>query len=209
MNEFTGDDCQILKLTDVRKKCTFWCRCGTLYIIVSGLNILFREKSEMRGMESGMKAGNIIGAVCGAIFRVAVVIAAVYVIYHGAAICYDYGYRIFTESPVSSGEGRTVTVTVTKDMSPSEIGDLFQKKGLVRDAKLFTLQYYLSENLKDVKPGTFELSTSMTAEEMMAVMAADPADAEKDAGSVDASGEGTGTTTEGTGTTPSSGAAGN
>ncbi len=70
------------------------------------------------------------------------------------------------------GEGRTVTVTVTEDMSPLDIGELFESRGLVRDAKLFMLQYYFSEHLKDVKPGTFELSTTMTAEEMMAVMAA-------------------------------------
>jgi UPF0755 protein len=120
-----------------------------------------------------MKAGSIISAVCGAIFRVAVVIAAVYVIYRGAGICYDYGYRIFTEPAVSSGEGRTVTVAVTAEMSPSDIGKLLESKGLVRDARLFALQYYLSEYRQDVQPGIFELSTAMTAEEMMAVMAGD------------------------------------
>ena len=120
-----------------------------------------------------MKTGSIVGAVCGAIFRVAVVIAAGYVIYNGAMTCYDYGYRSFTETPVSAGEGRTITVAVTEEMSPTDIGELFQTKGLVRDARLFTLQYYLSEYRKDVEPGIFDLSTSMTAEEMMAVMAGD------------------------------------
>lgn len=120
-----------------------------------------------------MKTGSLIGAVCGTIFRVAVVIFAVYVIYNGANMCYDYGYRIFTEPAVSAGEGRTVTVAVTSEMSASDIGKLLENKGLVRDARLFTLQYYLSEYKADVKPGIFDLSTSMTAEEMMAVMAAD------------------------------------
>ena len=68
------------------------------------------------------------------------------------------------------GEGRSVTVTITEDMSAFEIGKLFESRGLVRDAKLFTIQYYLSEYLKDVGPGTFELSTAMTAEDMMAAM---------------------------------------
>lgn len=120
-----------------------------------------------------MKTGSIVGAVCGAIFRVAVVIFAVFVIYRGATMCYDYGYRIFTEPAISSGEGRTVTVAVTDEMSASDIGNLLQTKGLIKDAKLFALQYYLSEYRKDVKPGVFDLSTAMTAEEMMAVMAGD------------------------------------
>ena len=117
-----------------------------------------------------MKPGNVIISVVGAIFRMAVIVFAVYAIYRGALLCYDYGYCIFTEPAVSSGEGRTVTVAITEDMSASEIGQLLENKGLIRDAKLFVLQYYLSEYRKDVKPGIFELSTSMTVEEMMAAM---------------------------------------
>ena len=118
-----------------------------------------------------MKAGSVIAAVLGAILRVVLAVAAVYVIYRGALLCYDYGYRIFTEPAVSSGEGRTVTVAITEEMSPADIGRLFESNGLVRDGRLFMLQYYLSEFREDVGPGIFELSTSMTAEEMMEAMA--------------------------------------
>ncbi len=145
-----------------------------------------------------MKVLNIIGAVAGAIFRLVAAIAVVYLIYQGAGICYDYGYRIFTESAVSTGEGRTVTVTVTENMSPMEIGELFEKRGLVRDAKLFTLQYYLSEYFKDVGPGTFELNTAMTAEEMMAAMVVEKEDTEDSEDSEDSdSSDGTGTAGQG------------
>lgn len=119
-----------------------------------------------------MKASNIIIAVFGTIFRVVVTIAVIFLIYKGALACYDYGYRIFTEPAMSSGEGRTVTVAITENMSPSDIGALLENKGLVRDARLFMIQYYLSEFRADVKPGVFELNTSMTAEEMMEAMTA-------------------------------------
>ena len=117
-----------------------------------------------------MKMGSVIAAVLGAIFRVVVAVLAVYMIYNGALLCYDYGYRIFTEPAVSSGEGRTVTVAITEDMAPADIGRLFESRGLVRDGRLFMIQYYLSEFRADVGPGIFELSTSMTAEEMMEAM---------------------------------------
>ncbi len=120
-----------------------------------------------------MKSGNIIAAVFGVIFRVVVVILAVY---RGAVICYDYGYRIFTEPAMTVGEGRTITVAVTEDMSALDIGKLFESKGLIRDSRLFVLQYYLSEFRKEVGPGTFELSTSMTVEEMMEAMTVSPED---------------------------------
>lgn len=118
-----------------------------------------------------MNYGNVISAVFGTILKVAAAIVIVFLIYRGATLCYDYGYRIFTEPAVSSGEGRKVTVSVTEDMTPLQIGEAFEAKGLVKDAKLFALQYILSESRKDVKPGVFELSTAMTAEEMMEAMA--------------------------------------
>ena len=110
------------------------------------------------------------------IFRVVVVILVVYAVYRGAVICYDYGYRIFTEPAMTVGEGRTITVAVTEDMSALDIGKLFESKGLIRDSRLFVLQYYLSEFRKEVGPGTFELSTSMTVEEMMEAMTVSPED---------------------------------
>ena len=118
-----------------------------------------------------MKASNLAGAVLGAILKVVFVVIVVYVVYTGASTCYDYGYRIFTEPAVSSGEGRKITVTLTSDMSATEIGNALQEKGLVRDGRLFALQYLLSEYKKDWKPGTYELSTAMDAEQMMEVMA--------------------------------------
>ena len=134
-----------------------------------------------------MKVTSIIAAVAGAIFRVVAAVAVVYVIYRGAGMCYDYGYRIFTEPAMTSGEGRTVTVTITPDMSAMDIGKLFEGRGLVRDARLFMLQYYLSEYREDVGPGTFDLSTSMTAEEMMQAMVVEKEEEEE--GAEDPSGE--------------------
>ncbi len=128
-----------------------------------------------------MKTGRLMTVVFGAILKVVVAVAAAFIIYRGAAVCYDYGYRIFTEPAMSVGEGRTVSVTIKEDMSALEVGELMLKKGLTRDSKLFALQYLFSEYREDVKPGTYEVSTAMTAEEIMEVMAP----AEQSAGETD------------------------
>ena len=151
-----------------------------------------------------MKVTSIIAAVMGAIIRVVMAVAVVYVIYRGAGICYEYGYRIFTEPAISTGEGRTVTVTVEPEMSAFDIGKLFESRGLVRDAKLFVLQYYLSEYREDVGPGTFELSTAMTAEEMMQAMVVEKE--EEGEGSSSGGGRGAGSSSE-TANPPAGGAA--
>lgn len=119
-----------------------------------------------------MKTGSVVAAVFGAIIRVCVAVAAIYLIYNGAVMCYNYGYRLYTEPPVTTDEKyvRTVTVAITPKMSTMDIARLFEANGLVRDANLFFLQYYASEFRENVKTGTFELNTGMTAEEMMEAM---------------------------------------
>ncbi len=91
--------------------------------------------------------------------------------------CYQFGYRVFTEKPVEKEPGTEVHVTVTSGMSEYEVGKLLVKKGLLRDENLFFAQLKLSAYSKKLLPGEYTLNTSMTAKEMMAVMAA-PEDTE-------------------------------
>ena len=117
-----------------------------------------------------MRVRDIIFGVLDTGVKIALVLAAVIIIYRGSNLAFDYGYRIFTEPAMSAGEGRTVTVTLKPDMSATEVGKMMEEKGLTRDATLFALQYLLSEYKEEVKPGTYEVSTAMTAEEIMAAM---------------------------------------
>ncbi len=112
--------------------------------------------------------------------KVVVIVIAAMFIYKYAAMGYDYGYRIFGEKPVSSGEGRDVSVTVGPDMSVREIGQLLENKGLIRDANLFFIQERLSEHHGKIEPGEYTLSTAMTVEQMITAMASDTAESEED-----------------------------
>ena len=116
------------------------------------------------------KITDLIVALCGAIIKIAVAVAIVVVLYRGALKAYDYGYRIFEEPPVSSGEGDTITVNITEDMPAKEMGQMLADKGLIRDPKLFVFQYMFSEFKDDLLPGEHDLSTAMTVEEMMEEM---------------------------------------
>ena len=90
------------------------------------------------------------------------------------SFCYDFGYRVFTETSVDREPGRDVVVTVTKDMSEGDIGNMLEEKGLVRDSKLFYAQLKLSAYSGKLQPGTYTLNTSMVAKDMMVVMSAVP-----------------------------------
>lgn len=89
------------------------------------------------------------------------------------SFCYDFGYRVFTEGPVEEKPGTDVTVDVTGNLSEYQIGKLLKKEGLIRDANLFYVQLRMSAYHGKLKTGTYTLNTSMTAKDMMVVMAAE------------------------------------
>lgn len=85
---------------------------------------------------------------------------------------YQLGYDVLSEQAVDAkGEGKTVSVKITSDMSVSRVGEVLQEAGLIKDAGVFSLQEKISSYRGRIQPGTYELSTDMTPEEMLEVMA--------------------------------------
>lgn len=88
--------------------------------------------------------------------------------------CYEFGYRVFTEAPVDAEPGRDVMVQISSHMSDMDIAKELKEKGLVEDAKLFYVQLKVSAYSGKFHDGVYTLNTSMTARDMMVVMAAEP-----------------------------------
>ena len=74
------------------------------------------------------------------------------------------------QTAVSSGTGRTVKVTIREGDSAKDISNTLADVGLITDKNLFRVQEMLSDYKGKEKPGTYELSTSMTPEEMLKIM---------------------------------------
>ena len=102
--------------------------------------------------------------------KAAFVIIVIVLISKYAKIAYSYGYQIFNQSAVSSGTGRTVSFTVKSGDDVDTIADNLAGLGLIKDKTLFKLQERFSEYHEKEKPGTYELSTAMTPEEMLTIM---------------------------------------
>ena len=117
--------------------------------------------------------------------KVAFVIVVAMLISKYARIAYNYGYQIFSQSAVSSGTGRTVSFTVKSGDDVDTIADNVAGLGLITDKRLFKLQERFSEYHEKEKPGTYELSTAMTPEEMLTVMAGGQEAADGEAGDKD------------------------
>ena len=117
-----------------------------------------------------MNSKEVVIPVFSTIFKIVVAVIIVMLVYKWSVSAYEYGQRVFNEPPVSSGSGRVITVTVEEGDTAKEIGNMLEKNGLIRDAKLFQIQEMLSKYKDKILPGTYELSTAMTTEEMMGIM---------------------------------------
>ena len=106
------------------------------------------------------------------IVKVVFIVIVAMLIVKYAKVAYGYGYHIFNQTAVSSGTGRTVTVTIASGDGAGEIADKLASAGLITDKTLFRLQEMLSEYHGMEQPGTYELSTSMTPDEMLSIMSA-------------------------------------
>ena len=130
--------------------------------------------SNGRNMGINMSIKSVIGATAQIIIKVVVFAYLIMYIFRTAIAAYDYGYRVFTEPPLSYGDGRIISVYIEEDSSALDVGEMLQEKGLIRDGRLFMIQELLSENHGKIQPGVYDLNTNMTSQEMLAVIAQEP-----------------------------------
>ncbi len=103
-------------------------------------------------------------------FTALVFILIVYGLYQLGLNAYIYGYRIFTEPAVTTEAGSDSLVQIKSSMSALDVGELLERKGLIRDKWLFMLQMKFSEYNNQLVSGYYTLNTSMTAQEMLEIM---------------------------------------
>ena len=117
-----------------------------------------------------MNAKKLFGAVSAMIIKIALAAVVIVAVFRLAVYAYDFGYQVFADIPVSEGEGRIVSVVISEGQSSRDLAKMLEQKGLINDANAF----YVFERLSDYKdllqPGTYELSTSMKAEEMLEIV---------------------------------------
>lgn len=115
----------------------------------------------------------LVGTIFETVIKVVLLIYAVTLIFRGASKAYDFGYRVFADEPMTALGGKTITVGITEDMTVEQIAQMLEEKGLIEDAKLFRVQELLSAKHGKLKPGIYDLATTMTAAEMMEIMSSE------------------------------------
>lgn len=126
-----------------------------------------------------MNVKHLIGAVLETIIKVAVLAFVVSFVLRASKEAYDFGFRVFADQPMSIIGGRTITVGIAEDADIKDIAEMLEEKGLIEDAKLFVVQELLSAYHGEIIPGIYDLSSNMTAMEMLEIMSTPAEEAEE------------------------------
>ena len=119
------------------------------------------------------KAGRAGLVLAGGFFRIALYVCVALLVFWIGKSSYNFGYQIFNQHAMSPGDGQEVTVVIKESSSVYDIGKTLEKKGLIRDAKVFFIQEKLSNYAGQLKPGTYLLSTAYTPNRIMGILAGD------------------------------------
>ncbi len=127
-----------------------------------------------------MNVKQLVISIMTAAVKIAVAVFIINFVIKTATAAYDFGYRVFTEEPVSSPPGVSYTITLTEETTPKQVAETLQENGLIRDSNLFYVQYLSSAYKDKLQPGDYELTTAMTAEEMLEIMSPDVEEPEEE-----------------------------
>ena len=113
------------------------------------------------------------------IAKLLLIFLAIMLISKYASVAYNYGYNIYNQVPASQYDTRTVTVSITDSMTVMDIGELLENRGIIKDKYLFWLQERFSECHGMIAAGTYDLSPSQTADEIIGELCASTIAAEE------------------------------
>lgn len=116
------------------------------------------------------RAGTVMDVLCS--IAIYLVMAALILVLAGQARrFYHFGYSVFVQTAKDTAEDAVrASVTVESGMTVRTVADELYRDGLIDDAQLFIFQERFSDYAGKIRPGTYILSSDMTADEMLAQM---------------------------------------
>ncbi len=101
-----------------------------------------------------------------------IVIYAVIILFAIRIVTYAYhfSYEVFGNTVMSESSQEVVPLQIPEGASTDEVASQLEKKGLIADARAFVVHTALTKYSGKIMPGSYELSPSMTTNEILSVI---------------------------------------
>ncbi|MCI8370860.1 MAG: endolytic transglycosylase MltG [Lachnospiraceae bacterium] len=119
-----------------------------------------------------MNVNKVVLTILSTAIRCIILMAIFVLLVQGGKKAYIFGMAVFMDEPMTGEENaRQITVTIPEGAGAKEIGEILERKNLIRDSLVFYVQSFCVEEGKKLKGGRYDLSTAMSAEKMMEIIA--------------------------------------
>ena len=104
------------------------------------------------------------------VIHVCVYIIVIFVFIRAATLGFDFSYHVFGNPAMSKYDQNTIEVEIPEGTVTSQAAELLEEKGLIKYDTAFIIKMKLSKLDDSLVPGTYQLSPSMTSDEIMVLL---------------------------------------
>ena len=112
------------------------------------------------------------------ILKAVLVLFIIFGLYQFGQYAFDFGHQLYSGQGLCAPPGKDVEVVVQDGATVSQIADMLERQGLIKDALVFRVQEKLSKYAGQIQAGSYVLNSSMSGEELLAVLSGNEEDLE-------------------------------
>ena len=83
---------------------------------------------------------------------------------------YGFSYEVFGNTVMDETSEEIIPIQINEGASTKEVGDLLEKRDLIKYSEAFVLHTQLTKYKGAIKPGNYELSPSMNMDEILGII---------------------------------------
>lgn len=117
-----------------------------------------------------MQTRKILTAVLLLLMKLLFAIVVILAIWRLGESAYRFGHSIYDNESMAAPPGWDVAVVLPEGCTVKDTASLLKAKGLIRDAFVFRIQERLSKYHGEIQAGSYVLNTSMSAQDILALL---------------------------------------
>ena len=135
------------------------------------------ERDKLKKSEAGYRF--MIKGARGLIRLLVLVLMIIIIAWLGRA-AYRISYAVVKEEAADEAPGKDATVTIPEDAGIREVASILYEAELIDNQMVFVIQERLSAYHGEIKPGTYELNSSYTPNQICTVLAGEELETQED-----------------------------
>lgn len=104
------------------------------------------------------------------VIHIVVYILIIFIFIRVATLAYDFSYQVFGNPAMSRYNEETVQIDIPEGSTVSDVSRTLADHDLVKYSLAFSLRMRLSKLSDSIQPGSYEMSRTMTADEIMSMI---------------------------------------